>query len=95
MYPDFRMRLGVTSSGEVLEINMAKSHTPCSSAAVVPANQCSRRAVIESFRVAGWMIFLGDGKGTDYEGLHRQPGVVAISQSTATTFEWCAWSQRS
>ncbi|NKU37231.1 hypothetical protein GS887_25015, partial [Rhodococcus hoagii] len=61
MYPDFRMRLGVTSSGEVLEINMAKFPTR-------PVRrrqwfrQISVRACrIESFRVAGWMIFLGDG----------------------------------
>ncbi|MBM4574709.1 hypothetical protein GS896_25380 [Rhodococcus hoagii] len=83
MYPDFRMRLGVTSSGEVLEINMAKFPHALFVGGSGSGKSVFARAVIESFRVAGWMIFLGDGKGTDYEGLHRQPGVVAISQSTA------------
>ncbi|WP_301850432.1 FtsK/SpoIIIE domain-containing protein [Rhodococcus pyridinivorans] len=82
MYPDFRMRLGVTETGEELAINLAKSPHSLVIGGTGTGKSVFARGVIESFRSAGWMLFLGDGKGTDYEGLHGQAGVVAISQST-------------
>ncbi|WP_336794125.1 hypothetical protein [Gordonia malaquae] len=42
-----------------------------------------RGAVIEPFRAAGAMIFLGDGKGTDYTQLIGLPNIVTVSQTTA------------
>ncbi|MFZ2172905.1 MAG: FtsK/SpoIIIE domain-containing protein [Rhodococcus sp. (in: high G+C Gram-positive bacteria)] len=83
MYPQFRMRLGVTASGDTLEIDLAKLPHALFIGGTGSGKSVFARAVIESFRAAGWMLFLGDGKGTDYEGLHRQPGIVAISQRTA------------
>ncbi|MHD0294462.1 FtsK/SpoIIIE domain-containing protein [Rhodococcus qingshengii] len=83
MYADFRMRLGVTASEDTLEIDLAKYPHALFIGGTGSGKSVFARAVIESFRAAGWMLFLGDGKGTDYEGLHRQPGIVAISQRTA------------
>ncbi|MDE8647546.1 FtsK/SpoIIIE domain-containing protein [Rhodococcus qingshengii] len=83
LYPNFRMRLGVTSSDDVLEIDLAKLPHCLFIGGTGSGKSVFARAVIEHFRVAGWMLFLGDGKGTDYEGLHRQRGIVAISQRTA------------
>lgn len=83
LYPDFRMRLGVTSDGTILEIDLAKLPHALFIGGTGSGKSVFARAVIEHFRTGGWMLFLGDGKGTDYEGLHRQPGIVAISQTTA------------
>ena len=83
MYPDFRMRLGVTASGESLDIDLRKNPHALVIGSTGSGKSAFARTVLESFRTAGWMLFLGDGKGVDYEGLHRQPGVVAISQCTA------------
>lgn len=82
MYPDFRLRLGVTATGDELAIDLTKIPHLLVIGGTGSGKSVFARGMIESFRVAGWMLFLGDGKGTDYEGLHGQAGVVAISQST-------------
>lgn len=80
MYPDFRMRLGVTATGDSLDIDLRKIPHALVIGSTGSGKSAFARTILESFRAAGWMVFLGDGKGVDYEGLHRQPGVVAISQ---------------
>ncbi|NKS74642.1 hypothetical protein GS531_23070 [Rhodococcus hoagii] len=94
-YPDFRMRLGVTATGEALEIDMAKFPHSLFIGGTGSGKSVFARALIESFRVAGWMIFLGDGKGTDYEGLHRQPASSRSRSAPQTTCAWSGWSPRS
>lgn len=83
MYAHFQMMLGVVASGEILGIDL----TRISNALVVGGTGSGKsvlmRTVIESFRTAGWMIFIGDGKGSDYQGLHHQPGICAISRRAA------------
>lgn len=83
LYPDFRLRLGVTATGEELAIDLTKIPHALVIGGTGTGKSVFARGLIESFRTAGWMLFLGDGKGTDYEGLHGQTGVVAISQTTS------------
>ncbi|MDZ7912988.1 MAG: FtsK/SpoIIIE domain-containing protein [Rhodococcus sp. (in: high G+C Gram-positive bacteria)] len=83
MYPTFRMQLGIDESGDIVGVDLAKNPHALFFGVTGSGKSVLTRTVIESCRSAGWMLFLCDGKGTDYEGLHRQPGIVAISQRTA------------
>lgn len=83
MYPSFRMQLGIDESGAIVGVDLTKNPHALFFGGTGSGTSVLTRTVIESFRSAGWMIFIGDGKAADYEGLHRQPGIVAISQRTA------------
>ncbi|GAA3146945.1 hypothetical protein GCM10020255_025250 [Rhodococcus baikonurensis] len=83
MYPTFRMQLGIDESGDIVGVDLAKNPHALFFGATGSGKSVLTRTVIESCRSAGWMIFLCDGKGTDYEALHRQPGIAAISQRAA------------
>lgn len=41
------------------------------------------RSVVEQFRLSGWEIYLGDGKGSDYAALAEQPNVRLVSSEPA------------
>lgn len=41
------------------------------------------RSVVEQFRLSGWEIYLGDGKGSDYAALAEQPNVRMVSSEPA------------
>ncbi|TQC47034.1 hypothetical protein EEB14_22960 [Rhodococcus sp. WS4] len=83
IYQQFRIMLGVTANCTVLKIDPAKFPHMIIVGGTGSGKSVFNRAMLELFRTSGWIIFLGDGKGTDYEGLHRQPNIVAISQGTA------------
>lgn len=83
MYPSFRMQLGIDESGDTVGVDLAKNPHALFFGVTGSGKSVLTRTVIESCRSAGWMLFLCDGKGTDHEGLHRQPGIVTISQRTA------------
>ena len=82
VYPKHRLRLGVDESGTVLSVSMRSFPHGLIVGCTGSGKSVFVRTVIEDFRSAGWMVLLGDGKGTDYTGLISCPNVVMVSQET-------------
>ncbi|MCT6735283.1 ATP-binding protein [Rhodococcus qingshengii] len=83
MYPGFRMQLGIDESGDIVGVDLTKNPHAVFFGEPGSGKSVLARTVIESFRTAGWMIFIGDSDGTDYRELQQQPGICAISQRAA------------
>lgn len=80
IYKTFHMLLGVDAGGEHLSFDPAKYPHFLTVGGTGSGKSVFNRALIELYRASGWMIFLGDGKTTDYTELVGTNNIVAVSQ---------------
>lgn len=83
LYKSFRLPLGIDADGRTLEIDPASFPHMVIVGGTGSGKSVFNRGLIEVYRSQGWMVVLGDGKGTDYTGLIGYNNIVAVGQTTA------------
>lgn len=82
-YRDFRWMLGVDARGNVIAPSINEVFHVLAVGGTGSGKSVWVRGLIESARLAGWRVFLGDGKQSDYPALQNAPGVVMRSSDAA------------
>lgn len=82
LYPRSQIRIGVDESGDVLGINLRSFPHIITVGPTGTGKSVFIRTVIEDKRAEGFMVFMIDGKGTDYSALIGLANVVTVTQST-------------
>jgi hypothetical protein len=81
-YPSARWVLGVDARGNVIDTSIKAFPHVLVVGSTGGGKSTWARGMLESLRVSGWMLFIGDGKGSDYVSLTELPNVVMVSPSS-------------
>lgn len=78
-YREFRWPVGVDSRGTVIAPPISEVYHVLAAGGTGSGKSVWLRGVIEAARLAGFRVYLGDGKMSDYPALETAPGVVMRS----------------
>lgn len=82
-YKDFRWNLGVDSRGTVIAPSIREVFHVLAIGGTGSGKSVWLRGLIESARLSGFRVYLGDGKMSDYPALENAHGVVMRSSDAA------------
>lgn len=82
-YKDFRWRLGLDARGNVIAPSIKEVFHVLAVGGTGSGKSVWIRGLIESARLSGFRVYLGDGKMSDYPALENAPGVVMRSSDAA------------
>lgn len=82
-YPKWRLPIGQDALGNVMDISLAKIPHGIILGGSGAGKSVTMRSLIEQFRAAGFMIFICDGKGSDYTSSITTPNMLAIASTPA------------
>lgn len=78
-YKDFRWQLGLDARGNVIAPSIREVFHVLAVGGTGSGKSVWIRGLIESARLSGFRVYLGDGKMSDYPALENAPGVVMRS----------------
>lgn len=82
-YRDFRWMLGVDAQGTVIAPSIREVYHVLAVGGTGSGKSVWVRGLIESARLAGFRVYLADGKSSDYPALENEPGVIMRSSDAA------------
>lgn len=82
-YKEFRWQLGLDARGNVIAPSIREVFHVLAVGGTGSGKSVWVRGLIESARLSGFRVYLGDGKMSDYPALENAPGVVMRSSDAA------------